>query len=94
MLMGESTFKVPGGKLIKIRVQVTKEKISNIVIMGDFFLYPEDTLDGLETSLVGVECEENTLMEKIDSYLASRDAVLIGATAKDLAKAILMALES
>ena len=91
--MGESTYKVPGGKLIKIRLQAADEVINSIVIMGDFFLYPEDTLDGLETSLYGLKIVEANLIEKIESYLASREAVLIGATPEDLAKAILMAVE-
>ena len=93
MTVGESTYKVPGGKLIKIRLQVADAKIERIVIMGDFFLYPEDTLDGLETSLIGVQVNETALIEKIESNLASRNAVLIGASAGDLAKAILQASE-
>jgi lipoate-protein ligase A len=90
--MRESSFKVPDGKLIKVKLWVSSGKISDIKILGDFFLHPEETLQKLEDSLVGLIAEETSIERTIAKALTS--ATLIGATAADIAKAIMMAWES
>jgi hypothetical protein len=46
--MGDSIYKVPGGKLLKIKLTPSEGRIRAIVIKGDFFLHPEETLIALE----------------------------------------------
>ena len=48
-------------KLIKISLEYTDNKkiISSIRITGDFFLYPEETLDQIEASLIGKKMDGN-----------------------------------
>lgn len=88
----ESSFKVPDGKLIKVKLWVLSGKISEIKILGDFFLHPEETLQELEDSLIGSTAEETSIERKISQVLTN--ATLIGATAADIARTIMIAWES
>jgi hypothetical protein len=89
--MGNSIFKVPGGKLLKIKLTPSEGRILVIVIKGDFFLHPEETLVALEEFLAGKELDEATLAADIQDFLDEAGATLVGASAADMAKAILMA---
>ncbi len=89
--MGDSIFKVPGGKLLKVKLTPSEGRILAIVIKGDFFLHPEKTLVALEEFLAGKELDEATLAADIQDFLDEAGATLVGASAADMAKAILMA---
>ena len=89
--MGNSIFKVPGGKLLKVKLTPSEGRILAIVIKGDFFLHPEETLVALEEFLAGKELDEATLAADIQDFLDEADATLVGASAADMAKAISMA---
>ena len=90
--MGDSIYKVPGGKLLKVKLTPSEGRIRAIVIKGDFFLYPEETLVALEKFLAGKELDEATLAADIQDFLDEADATLVRAGAADIAKAILMAV--
>lgn len=91
-VMGQSTYKVPGGKMLKIQLLLSEGKIKEITIMGDFFLHPEETVLALEEQLVGLKPDRTILTESIQKVLDKKNALLIGAEAKDIAEAIMMAL--
>lgn len=86
-----TSYKIPDGKMVKVRVDVQKNAIRDITILGDFFLHPEDTLPEIEQGLVGTTADEDSITDVIQSVLDAQKAVLIGATARDLAKAIMSA---
>jgi hypothetical protein len=88
------SYKIPDGKMVKVRVDVKNDSIQDITILGDFFLHPEDTLVEMERGLIGTIAEEDTIASIIQGILDRHEAVLIGATARDLAKAIMSARES
>ncbi|MFX1603638.1 MAG: lipoate protein ligase C-terminal domain-containing protein [Promethearchaeota archaeon] len=88
------SYKIPDGKMVKVRVDVRNDLIQGITILGDFFLHPEDTLEGMEQGLIGTRAEESTIARVIQNILDRHKAVLIGATARDLAKAIMMAYKA
>jgi len=44
-------YKVKGGKLIKVALEVEGDVIKSAKICGDFFLYPEDAIEEIERSL-------------------------------------------
>ena len=85
------SYKIPDGKMVKVRVHVRDDSIQSITILGDFFLHPEDTLVEMEQGLVGARVEEDGIASIIQGILDKHEAVLIGATARDLAKAIMIA---
>ena len=62
-------------KLIKISLEYTDSKIiSSIRITGDFFLYPEETLDQIEASLIGKKMDRNSIKETIEKCLSHSEA--------------------
>ena len=92
--MRESSYKIPSGKLVKVKLKTSSGKITEIRVLGDFFLHPEETIQTIEDSLVGSLEDETSIEKKVSQVLAESDATLIGATAADIAKTIIMAWNS
>ena len=68
-------------KLIKILLEYEEDRhqenvrtINSIRITGDFFLYPEDSLEELELHLKGTRLDKSKLKEKIDACLSNSEA--------------------
>ena len=66
-------------KLIKILLEYndqedSKKIINSIKITGDFFLYPEESLEYLEAQLKGTILDRDMLKEKIDKCLENSEA--------------------
>ena len=91
--MLESSYKVPGGKLVKVKLEAASGKISEVKILGDFFLHPEETLQIIEESLIGSPADKTSIENTIGQVLVENETTLIGATAGDIAKTIIMAWE-
>jgi len=85
--VGESAIKVPGGKMVKVRV-VFNGKVSQVRVSGDFFLHPEEAIHSLEENLKGVDNEED-LARLVEAFFKERQVVVIGATPNDFIKALL-----
>ena len=65
----------------------TENTINWIIITGDFFLYPEEALETLETGLVGTRLERKTLKQVIDNCLDNTE--VYGFDSTSLTEAIL-----
>ena len=52
-------YKTPGGKLVRVDFDVVDGQLTDIVVSGDFFLYPEEALEGITASLFGVSAQES-----------------------------------
>jgi lipoate-protein ligase A len=92
--MRESTYKVPDGKLLKVKLQVVSDNIAEVKILGDFFLHPEDTILKIEEALIGLPYDQTSVTKTIDVILKESGATLVGATAADIATTIMMAWDS
>jgi asparagine synthetase A len=61
-----------------IRIMLEYDEIENtinwITIAGDFFVYPEEALESLEVSLIGIKLEKETLKQEIDNCLKNSEA--------------------
>ena len=55
-------------KLVKISLEYDEDSkiINSITITGDFFLYPEETLDELEVNLIGTKLGKDEIKQKIE----------------------------
>ena len=89
--MKTATFKVPDGKLLKVRLKAEDGAIQEVVLLGDFFMHPEDALPELESQLVGLSLDSELLTSVIEEFLSINEVTLIGAAASDITKVILMA---
>ncbi len=92
--MKQFSYKVPGGKLIKVKIFVEDNRIRDITITGDFFLHPEECILAIEENLSDCQLEPDRILKQIDNALMSMDARLIGATPSDFVFAIMKAVES
>ena len=91
-MKSHSIYKVPQGKLLKISLEYDEKKnvITDIRITGDFFAYPEEAIELLETKLKNIALGRKQLLEKISSIIAEYHIQCIGINAESLTEAILM----
>ncbi len=55
---GRADYKVPGGKLIRVRVWHRNGIIEKVRFHGDFFIHPEEAIEELEEDLEGKRMNE------------------------------------
>jgi lipoate-protein ligase A len=91
-MRSKSVYKVPKGKLLKINLKYNKKenKINKISITGDFFVYPEESIEYIEKKLIGIIIEKDIIFNKIDSIIKLKNIQLIGINPEELTKGILM----
>jgi len=86
-------YKTPNGKLIAVDFEVENDKLKDVMISGDFFLYPEEALTDLTDALEGlaVELSESEISERVRMALP-RDAELLGSSPEAIGAAVRRAL--
>ena len=91
-MQSKSIYKVPNGKLLKISLDYDEKdnSINEINIMGDFFAYPEESIESMENELKNTILEKESLIKKINSIIKGYDIEFIGLHAEGLAEGILM----
>jgi len=91
-MRSQSIYKVPQGKLLKISVEYDEKNniIRDIRITGDFFAYPEEAIELMETKLRNVLMEREQLLEKIRTIISEYNIQFIGVNAEGLTQGILM----
>jgi lipoate---protein ligase len=50
-------FKTPGGKLVRVDFDLDDGRLRNVVVSGDFFLYPEEVIDDIRGALEGASAD-------------------------------------
>ncbi|MBI4345110.1 MAG: biotin--protein ligase [Euryarchaeota archaeon] len=92
-MLGEGSCKVPGGKLVRVRVEYGTT-IEGVTITGDFFLHPEEGIGALEESLqgMGVGAGEEAMAEALRRAAEAGGLVMVGITPEGIAKAVRGAL--
>lgn len=82
-------YKVPGGKLVVVDLDVVDGRIANIQLAGDFFLEPDETLEVLNAALEGLPAatDRQGLTDALEAALPD-DAVLFGVTLAGIATAV------
>jgi hypothetical protein len=81
------------GKLLKIRLNYDERenRIQSIFITGDFFLYPERTLERIESNLIGVIAREGSILTAVAQSLEGSQP--FGFDARSLTEAILLCVK-
>jgi lipoate-protein ligase A len=87
-------FKVPGGKLVVVDLDVVDGRISGFRLAGDFFLEPDEALGAIDAAVNGLlaETDARTLAAAVQAALPA-DAQLLGFTPESVATAIRRALQ-
>ncbi|WP_265446721.1 lipoate--protein ligase family protein [Flexivirga meconopsidis] len=50
-------YKVPGGKLVAVDVEVESRRLARVSVSGDFFLEPDDALEDIDAALTGMPAD-------------------------------------
>ncbi len=88
-------FKTPGGKLIAVELDVADGELRDVVVTGDFFLYPEEALPLLAGALEKspATLDETGYAARVRTALDAR-AELVGSSPEALATAVMRALRA
>ena len=86
--------KVTGGKLVGVKLEYS-DRIECIKILGDFFLYPEESLYRIEEALLGlkIDSRKGEIVKRISKVVSENKAELIGVTPEAIAETIIMAVK-
>jgi hypothetical protein len=82
--------KIPGGKLLRVSVNVEAGIASRVRVAGDFFAHPEEAFDEAESGLEG--CAAADLPEAARRAFSREGLSLFGASPADIAEALRLAL--
>jgi lipoate-protein ligase A len=87
-------YKLPGGKLVRVDAEAENGRLRDVMVSGDFFLYPEEALEAITGALHGVSVSESE--QGIASLV--RDAIpagteWLGSSPEALAIAVRRAIE-
>ena len=91
-MMGTANHKAPGG-LIRVTQTVDNDKITEIIISGDFFMYPADTIQKLEENLIGASVEGDEILDRVTKTYEEYKIDSPGVTPKDFETVIKLSLE-
>ncbi|HET8599332.1 MAG TPA: biotin/lipoate A/B protein ligase family protein [Segeticoccus sp.] len=71
-------YKVPGGKLVAVEVEVNDGRLSDVHVSGDFFLEPDSALEDIDAALVGMptDAHADQLAHAISGALAPETAMI------------------
>ena len=87
-------YKVPGGKLLRAKVETAEGRISFIQLTGDFFMEPETDLEKLEARLKGSPTEPDSVGSIVKGFFAEEKTVMAGACPADFAYVVKQALNA
>lgn len=91
--LGEAVYKSPGG-LIRVTLEIEDEVIKDVLISGDFWLFPTSKLSDLEKELVGVKIRKEELNKVLNSFFERNQIQSPGTTVEDFVKTIIMVKEN
>lgn len=82
-------YKTPGGKLVMVDFAVRDGALSQVVVAGDFFLYPEEALGQIRGALEGtpVDASEDAIATRVRDALAP-GVTMLGFSPEAIAQAV------
>ena len=95
-MQGVHTEKVPGGKLVRMKVDFNPESrlIEDVQMQGDFFIHPEEFVEDIEQLLVNLDQKdsEESIAAALSRLIEDEGAEVVGVTPEYIAKAFRAAL--
>ncbi len=86
-------YKVPGGKLVAVDVEVVDDRLADVSVSGDFFLEPDEALGDINAALSGLPADAGVeqLAAAVNGALGD-EVALIGFSAEAIGIAVRRAL--
>ena len=98
MTQGVHTEKVPGGKLLRIKVDFNPEDglVEDVQMHGDFFIHPEEFVEDIEQLLVNLDQKdsEESIAAALQRLIEDEEAQIVGITPESIAKSFRTALSN
>ena len=88
--MKQILYKVPNGKLLRIFLEKENDKIVDIKITGDFFVYPEEKISLMEDCLRGKILNEDQLVNDLNKVIVDESMELFGVDSKSIVTALFL----
>ncbi|MDO8120120.1 biotin/lipoate A/B protein ligase family protein [Isoptericola sp. b490] len=86
-------YKVPGGKLVAVDVEVADGRLTGAAVSGDFFLEPDTALEDIDAALVGQPADAGVAdLTRVVSASLADDVAMVGFSAEAVAIAVRRAL--
>ena len=79
-------YKIPGGKLLRMELEVESGVVLRAMVRGDFFAHPEEAFEAAEAELTGVSVDR--LEEAALALFSKPPLEIFGATPSDIAIAL------
>ncbi|MFQ6056484.1 MAG: lipoate protein ligase C-terminal domain-containing protein [Methanosarcinales archaeon] len=86
----QGLYKSKGG-LIRVFLKEKNEKIEEVIFTGDFFIFPEDSIDIIAQSLKNIALNKEAILETLDKVYLKENIESPGTTKEDFANAIMAA---
>jgi lipoate-protein ligase A len=88
-------YKMPGGKLVVVDLDVREGRLANVQLSGDFFLEPDSALRTIDAALEGrpADMDEASRARSIRDALAP-DVMMYGISPEAIAVAVRRALQA
>lgn len=87
-------YKVPGGKLVVVDLELHEGRLRQVRVSGDFFLEPDTTLARIDAALEGLAADVGATGFTVAVAAALEGAQSFGIDAEGVATAVLRALET
>ena len=93
-MKGIATYKVPGGKLVRVKVDFA-HSINEVSVTGDFFMHPEEGVADIENCMRGMDSDapEEKISGRIRDTVSSKGIVMIGVTEDTIARLVKEAMK-
>lgn len=93
--MKHGEYKMPGGKLVVVDLDVRAGQLMNVQVSGDFFLEPDSALQTINATLEGLPAgiDSQAISAMLDQALG-REVSMYGVSSESIATAVRRALES
>jgi len=81
-------------KMIRVTAELIEDRILDVLISGDFFMIPEESLLILESALKGARLSESELLGRVNKFYEESKVQTPGVTSKDFVDAMMKLREA
>lgn len=89
-MKGNSIYKVPNGKLLRLSLELKAGKISAIQLRGDFFMHPEEGVEAIEQALLGLAVDKG-IVKAVEKAAGDNSIEMFGLDSNAVFEAVKMA---
>lgn len=76
-------------KLIRVRAELSGDKILDLMLSGDFFMMPEESLSKLEANLKGATLNREEILNRVSEFYEKSEAQTPGIAPEDFTEAVM-----